>query len=84
MVAHCVNWSIKSWMIIISPLFVSEFFIENNASLNPNHDLCASANNLKKLVFCLSLGAKNFLMINFSKNHNLLTSMLFIMLNVKC
>lgn len=71
-VIHCVNWSMMSCMMIISPLLVSEFFIEYNASLTPNPALCATASNLKKFVFCFSFGAKNFLMINFSKNHNLL------------
>ena len=63
----------RSWMIMINPLFVSEFLIENKASLNHSPAFWATASNLKKFVFCLSLGAKNFLMMNFSKNHNLLT-----------
>jgi hypothetical protein len=45
--------------------------MDNNALLNHKPDLCVKANNLKKFVFSLSFGAKNFCIIIFSKLHSL-------------
>jgi hypothetical protein len=56
---HCVNWLIRSSMIISNHLFVSDFLMDMSASLTHNHAFCAKASNLKKFVFSARLGAFN-------------------------